>query len=307
MCASGYAERLTKGVWKGKCGLPEQFDAPDELERKVEELAQLVRQSSHLVVYTGAGVSTAAGIRDFRGPNGVWTAEERGETSTAQGTRFENAKPTLTHMALVALHRLSILKFVVTQNVDNLHTKSGLPRNMVAELHGNVFKETCEKCQREYIGTKELPTVGFKLTGNTCECGGLLRDTVLDWFDALPEKEMSDSDDHSKKADLALCLGTSLQIVPARNLPLKATRKHSKSQPGKMVIVNLQKTPLDGKAHLIIRAKCDDVMTLLMQKLSSEIPVYNEIDNKRLFTLKEETDDADARSGKRYKTEPNIS
>lgn len=72
-------------------------------------------------------------------------------------------------MALVALQQASILKFVVSQNVDNLHLKSGLPRSALAELHGNVFKETCEACNKEFIGTKELSTIGFKHTGNKCE------------------------------------------------------------------------------------------------------------------------------------------
>jgi len=285
----GYADRLTKGVWKGKCGLPEEFDSDTELDRKIKALVTLIQNSTHLVAYTGAGISTPAGISDFRGPKGVWTREEQGEDRLSTGTSFGDANPTITHMALVALHKEGILKHVVTQNVDNLHLKSGLPRCALSELHGNVFMEKCEKCSREYIGSKELPTIGFKYTGNTCECGGRMRDVILDWNDALPDSELNTADEHSKKADLALCLGTSLQIVPACNLPIKATRKHGKAAPGKLVIVNLQRTPKDRHADLIIHGKCDDVMTRLMNLLNVNIPQY-ELQSKR--SLNEESSES---------------
>jgi hypothetical protein len=128
----------------------------------------------------------------------VWTREERGEKKLSTGTSFEDAIPTIARifttksflspfarsilhtqigfeltkildMALVALHNEGVLKHVVTQNVDNLHLKSGLPRSAFSELHGNVFMEKCEKCSMEYIRSKELKTIGFKYTGNKCE------------------------------------------------------------------------------------------------------------------------------------------
>jgi len=272
--SQGYAERLKKNVWKGKCGSPEWLDPPSVLEPKVEELASLIRSSKHFVVYTGAGISTAAGITDFRGPNGVWTMQERGETPK-QGTSFEEAIPTLAHMALVGLHHAGLLKYIVSQNIDGLHLKSGFPQSALSELHGNIFKEVCPDCKREYIRDKEINTIGFQPTGNLCDfCGGKLTDWILDWDDELPKGELERADWNSKRADLALCLGTSLRIKPACNLPLKATRKNGKPQPGKLVIVNLQTTPHDSHSHLLIHAKCDEAMQLLMKKLDLKIPKY---------------------------------
>ena len=103
------------------------FDSPEQLDVKIEEFIKLFRESKHIVVHTGAGVSTAAGIPDFRGPKGVWTLEEKGITPQMD-TTFDDAKPSLTHMALVKLVEENIVQYVVSQNVDGLHIKSGLPR-----------------------------------------------------------------------------------------------------------------------------------------------------------------------------------
>ena len=104
---------------------------------------------------------------------------------------------------------------------------SGVPRERLAELHGNVFAERCRACGREFVRDFEMETVGFKRTGRRCDgCGGALHDHVLDWEDALPPDELVASEEHAREADVALCLGTSLQITPACNLPLKAVRTY---------------------------------------------------------------------------------
>ncbi|XP_054438809.1 NAD-dependent protein deacylase sirtuin-6 isoform X2 [Pteronotus mesoamericanus] len=221
-----YAAGLSPYADKGKCGLPEIFDPPEELERKVWELAKLLWQSSNVVFHTGAGISTASGIPDFRGPHGVWTMEEQG-LAPKFDTTFESARPTQTHMALVQLERVGLLQFLVSQNVDGLHVRSGFPR-------------------------------------------GELRDTILDWEDALPERDLSLADEASRNADLSITLGTSLQIRPSGNLPL-ATKRHG----GRLVIVNLQPTKHDRQADLRIHGYVDEVMTRLMQHLGLEIPAWN--------------------------------
>lgn len=87
----------------------------------------MIREAKCIVVHTGAGISTSAGIPDFRGPNGVWTLEKQGKKSETTMT-FELAQPTTTHMALVTMVKAKIIQLVISQNVDNLHLKSGLPR-----------------------------------------------------------------------------------------------------------------------------------------------------------------------------------
>ncbi|XP_006042585.3 NAD-dependent protein deacylase sirtuin-6 isoform X2 [Bubalus kerabau] len=273
-----YAAGLSPYADKGKCGLPEVFDPPEELEQKVWELAQLIWQSSSVVFHTGAGISTASGIPDFRGPHGVWTMEERG-LAPKFDTTFENAQPTKTHMALVQLERVGLLRFLVSQNVDGLHVRSGFPRDKLAELHGNMFVEECVKCKTQYVRDTVVGSMGLKPTGRLCTvaksrglraCRGELRDTILDWEDSLPDRDLTLADEASRNADLSITLGTSLQIRPSGNLPLATKRRG-----GRLVIINLQPTKHDRHADLRIHGYVDEVMTRLMKHLGLEIPAWD--------------------------------
>lgn len=324
MSSEGYANRLSKYPNKGICGLPELIDSKRTLDHKVQKLVKMIKKSKGTVVLTGAGISTSAGIPDFRGPNGIWTTEKkemerkrkrtanveraasneltephllgddkefefderddiivgrkrrrisedactrRGSTKPTMSTpknyiSFEAAKPTLTHRAITKLANEGVIKYCVTQNVDGLHRRSGLTRRKHAILHGCIFTEKCEKCDTEYFRDYDVGGLSFKKTGRQCtdkDCGGDLRDTILDWEDELPEKDWAISQEEFAKSDLCICLGTSLRIEPAGSLPI-----HSK----KFVIVNKQSTPYDSKAEFCIRASVDDVLRKIMVGLN---------------------------------------
>uniref|UniRef100_A0A671K762 protein acetyllysine N-acetyltransferase n=1 Tax=Sinocyclocheilus anshuiensis TaxID=1608454 RepID=A0A671K762_9TELE len=262
-----YAAGLSPYTNKGICGLPEVFDSPEELKAKVETLAQWIRESQYMVVHSGAGISTSSRIPDFRGPNGVWTMEERGEMPHFN-TTFEDARPSLTHMALLQLQRTGHLKYLISQNVDGLHLHSGFPKDRLSELHGNMFVEECEKCGKQYVRDTVIGVMGLKPTGHYCDvtrsrglrsCRGKLISTILDWEDSLPDRDLNRADEACRQADLALTLGTSLQIKPSGDLPLLTKRTG-----GKLVIVNLQPTK-----HLV-----DEVMGQLMKLLGLEVPAW---------------------------------
>ncbi|MCL4133175.1 UNVERIFIED_CONTAM: hypothetical protein GTU68_027776, partial [Idotea baltica] len=220
------------------------FDNEDELEIKCKKLAEFLESSKHTVVHTGAGISTSAGIPDFRGPNGVWTLEKKGEKPSIS-VSWDDAKPTKTHMALLALQKAGYISYIITQNIDGLHLRSGIPRRYISELHGNLYTDKCGTCQRQYVRQEAAATVGLKSRGVSCpgrkvngrRCRGKLQDTILDWEDSLPDTDLDMADMHSCSADLSLCLGTTLQIVPSGNLPV-----HTKKRGGKLVICNLQPT-----------------------------------------------------------------
>ncbi|XP_076940267.1 NAD-dependent protein deacetylase SRT1-like [Bidens hawaiensis] len=276
----GYAQKLSYKEDVGDVGMSEFFDTQHLLQLKIKQLAKMIKESKHLVAFTGAGISTSCGIPDFRGPKGVWTLQREGKGVPEASLPFHRAAPSATHMALVELERAGILKFVISQNVDSLHLRSGIPRDKLSELHGNSFREVCPTCRTEYLRDFEVETIGLKETSRRCcdpKCGAKLKDSVLDWDDELPPKEMKAAENHCRNADLVLCLGTSLQITPACNLPLRSIRNG-----GKMVIVNLQKTPKDKKASLVIHGLVDKVMVEVLQLLKMPIAPYVRVD---LFQL----------------------
>ena len=137
----GYAERLS---WRedlgGRLGDPELSEASDDaLKHKIDELASLIVESKStggMVVHTGAGISTSTGIPDFRGPKGIWTLQRGGAPLPKASCPFDRARPSLTHMSLVALQRHGYIRYLVSCNVDCLHIRSGYPRAEMAELHG---------------------------------------------------------------------------------------------------------------------------------------------------------------------------
>ena len=284
--SEGYASRLKEYPNKGVVGLPELYDTRRSLSAKLKHLTAEVLASRYIVVLTGAGISTSSGIPDFRGPNGIWTKEEEKKKKQGQKSNFrkrkrsdpksdceslgmkkENsdvdlfarARPTLTHRAITRLVLDGKIKYCVTQNVDGLHRRSGLSRDHHSTVHGCVFTEKCASCGCEYFRDDELGGLSFKPTGNRCdECDGkdLLHDILLDWEDPVLDIERVSAE--CAKADLVLCLGTSLRIEPVGSLPLSAK---------KFIIVNLQVTPKDDMASHIIRAKVDEVMESLMLNL----------------------------------------
>jgi len=110
----------------GKVALPELVEASDDLDLKAKQLADLIRQSKHFIVFTGAGISTSAGIPDFRGPEGAWTLQAQGRQRTTAAVSTLQAIPTATHMALVELQNRGLMKYLVSQNCDGLHRRSGI-------------------------------------------------------------------------------------------------------------------------------------------------------------------------------------
>lgn len=244
------------------CGLPERKDKDRTLSLKIKKLVKMVEEAGHIVVLTGAGISTNVGIPDFRGPNGIWTNEKKRKRGSKEVMDFSKATPSLTHRALVKLVELGKVDFVITQNVDGLHRRSGLSRDRHAVLHGCVFTEECDKCHTEHFRDFDCGGMSFKKTGRKCDkCGGDLKDMLLDWDDELPEYDFARCNDECRKADLAIVLGSSLRIEPAGSLPTIAKE---------FVIVNFQETPYDSKAKLKINADVDHVMEELLQQLGQQ-------------------------------------
>jgi len=239
-------------------------DSDEQLDHSAQQIAYLLKHSKHPVVYTGAGISTSANLGDFRGPNGAWTLRDQGRSHEFKSKDFEQAYPTYAHYALSELVKREIVKYVVSTNMDGLHRRSGVLRNQISELHGNCYRELCSSCNKEYLRgfdtTKSVKNWRNHITGRKCSCGGKLKDTIIHFTENLPEQELNDAWDHSEKSDFALVLGTSMRVQPSCRLPSLC-----KKQNGKMVIVNLQKTPYDHVAYKKVYAKTDEFMRRVMQ------------------------------------------
>jgi len=267
-----YNSRLSTIVDKGECGDPEIFDSVDVLRKKVKKLAVLIQGSKKVVAFTGAGISTSCGIPDFRGPNGVWTKEQRGEAPAATSNLFDDARPSFTHYALACLVHVGIISRIVSQNVDSLHLRSGVPKSRLSELHGNIFMEKCASCGHEYMRDFDVGGMGLKPTGRFCDtgsCRGILHDMAVDWDTELDDGVFQEAEDELDEADVVISLGTSLRVEPAASLPERVLEyQNARSwREGKIVIVNLQKTNRDKLAEVRIFHYCDDVTRLLCREL----------------------------------------
>jgi len=258
---------------KGEDEIKEYVEEKEVTISKIKTLAKMIKEGKHLVIYTGAGVSTSAKIPDYRGPTGVWSLRDKGLSPNFEIT-IEQALPTETHMAIKELVKRGICKFVCSTNVDGLHRRSGISENEMSELHGNCYKEYCGKCNKEYLRNFDVTcSIPDHKTGRKCtveKCGGELLDTIIHFEENLPEKELEKTVSHAEKSDVALVLGTSMRVAPANSFPYYAVKNNG----GNMIIVNLQKTPYDSKATLRIFEKTDFVMKTLMDELGILIPEY---------------------------------
>jgi mono-ADP-ribosyltransferase sirtuin 6 len=261
---------------------------------KIKEIAKLLKNSKHCIVFTGAGVSTSANIPDFRGPEGIWTKEHK-NSKINYGSEINEIKPTYCHYALTELARKCYIKFLITTNMDGLHWRSGFPEHMIEELHGSAYTEHCPFCHNHYRRLKEVERGSpDHLTGNKCDfCGNKLMDTIVNFNDNYRNPlEGSIVDFHSNEADLVIVLGSSCFVQPAATYPEKVVLSEKSNlmkklnKEGKLVLVNLQATPLDEYCSIRCFCKTDDFAKLLMKELGLE-NLNTNFDAKHLNKIEE--------------------
>jgi NAD-dependent protein deacetylase/lipoamidase len=194
-----------------------------------QDLAGIIKKSRKAVAFTGAGISVESGIPDFRSKGGLWSRFDPQEYATIQAFKKNPAKvwtmlkemdrilvrarPNPAHYALAELEKQGILLGVITQNVDNLHQAAGSQN--VVEYHGNAHRFVCTNCK----GSWPREALDFEQTPLYCYCGGLIKPDVVFFGEAIPEVAMSRANALVLTCDLALIIGSSLEVAPANMLP----------------------------------------------------------------------------------------
>ncbi len=229
------------------------------MNENIVALATLIRESSYRIAFTGAGVSTLSGIRDFRGKNGLYTTMNADRMfdidlffldpsiyyDLARDFIYglDEKKPSIVHVALAALEKKGYLDAVITQNIDLLHTKAG--SSAVIEIHGSPSIHHCPSCGKTQTFA-EIAPVAHSGTIPLCpDCGKAMKPDITFFGEALPEQAIARAIEESRKADLMIVLGSSLIVQPAAGLPERTLRAG-----GKLVLVNDQPTHLDDRATL---------------------------------------------------------
>ncbi|MBN2531971.1 MAG: hypothetical protein JXB88_03710 [Spirochaetales bacterium] len=221
----------------------------EECKKRLEKAAEAIKKSKHLVIFTGAGISTESGIPDFRGPQGVWTLKARGK-KPVQTVSWDEVKPNSGHYAIVELQNMGLMKFLISQNVDGLHLASGIKPEFIAEFHGNYTLVRCLSCDRQFpkkgLWDEKKWGKGYRtspvIPGQpVCpECRGRIISSVVNFGDPIPEKELRLSLSYSMNADVFLAVGSSLTVTPAADMPHKARKNGAV-----LIIINKMETPLD--------------------------------------------------------------
>jgi len=255
----------------------EYLENVEEVKAKVDQIADLIAASNHTTLFTGAGLSTSAGIPDFRGPQGVWTLKAQGKKP--KRVDLSKAAPTVGHAICKTFLERQHVHHIVSQNVDGLHRKSGVPGDLLSELHGNTNLEYCERCGKEYFRDFRCRKAGISVhdhkTGRKCEargCRGNLLDSIINFGENLPEKQWASAEKAFQQTNLCIVLGSSCRVTPAADLPQGVGKRGRGGGWPKLVIVNLQTTPLDGYAALKVHAKTDDFLSLLALRLGIQLP-----------------------------------
>ena len=251
------------------------------LDDQIKQLAAAIQSADATVVFTGAGISTESGIPDFRGPNGVWKvqqpvlfqefiasedARERHWRFKAEATRaMAEAQPNDAHRAVTELHRRGKVRCVITQNIDELHQRSGMPEDDVLELHGNNMLTRCLNCNWSDTTVNVLAKI--EASGNwspTCECGGLLKPATISFGQAMPEDIMRRSDYESAHCGLFMVIGSSLTVMPAAMFPVIAKRSGAQ-----LAILNRGETPHDEIADIRIDGSAGEIMNGVLRELDA--------------------------------------
>ena len=245
-------------------------------QEQIQDAAELMQQARRIVVLTGAGISTESGIPDFRSPGSIWQqqppvsyhdfinkAEARQnywQTRRNLSAQVAAARPNAAHKALVELERRQVLLGIITQNFDGLHQDAGIAPERVIELHGTSRAAACTLCgARSSIADLQQRIDAGEVDPSCPSCGGYLKAATILFGQRVPEPQLAQAKELAGSCDLFLVVGSSLKVTPAATLPRLAL-----SLDVPLIIVNLQVTPLDDYADVVIHEQVGHALPSLV-------------------------------------------
>ena len=232
-------------------------------------LVELLSPARKVLIFAGAGISTSSGIRDYRGPQGVWktqdpvyyqdflTSEEARvrywESKLVEVAACQQAEPNPVHHAIVTLERAGRLELCVTQNIDGLHRRAGTSEERLVEVHGTNLLVECQSCQARSEPGPHLAAFEAERRAPLCEaCGGLLKPATISFGQSLREGDLLRAFAAAEACDLAISLGSTLAVYPAAGVPATAAQRGTP-----YVIINRGPTEHDGQPFVTLRLEGD--------------------------------------------------
>jgi NAD-dependent protein deacetylase/lipoamidase len=248
-------------------------------DQKIEAAAELILRAEYPIALTGAGMSVESGIPPFRGPGGLWT--KYGEPPMNGFQRFladpkkaweerlsrrndelfaplTKAKPNPGHAALANLEAIGVLRFLITQNIDDLHRQAG--QKSLAEIHGNWRLVRCLECVSRF----RWDEVSLETLPPKCpRCGGMLKSDTVSFGEPIPRDVLKRCAENASRADMVIVAGTSATVYPAAGFALEI-----KERGGAMVEVNLYESEITHLCDLSLRGPTGEVLPRLARAIS---------------------------------------
>ena len=252
-----------------------------ELEEKIRKSARLILDTTVVVAFTGAGISTESGLKDFRGEEGLWKKYdpyyyanyqvflEKPElywtmVKEERYGRDQEVKPNLAHLCLAELEAMGKLDCVITQNVDELHQIAG--NKKVIELHGSSRTSHCMKCKQEFSYEEVVAKLERDEIPPKCDCGGVLKASTVLFGEPLPVEPFNEAVWWAESAGLMLVIGSSLTVFPAADLPRRVIQRGKKT-----ILINLTETPFDPNFDVIFYEKAGKILPLIVKEVRKEL------------------------------------
>ena len=238
----------------------------------ITQFSDYLTEYDRIVVFTGAGISTASGVPDFRSPNGIWQtykpvyfndflANESDRRRYWQMKKetyelYKDVVPNPAHDWVYDLEVKRKLVGLITQNVDGLHRQAGHAEDKMVEIHGTDRQVMCLDCEKRWEASVFFESLDLSVPLPVCDvCGGLLKPATISFGQSMDPRTMTIASQWCFEAQLFISIGSSLVVHPAASLPVLAL-----SYGAILVILNREETPLDDRAHLVIH---DDICTVL--------------------------------------------